>query len=144
MRKLTKKWKDVTFDDESWGGVEPEYQELVYGGDAKWKRRNWAFRRAAGLYFVGLVHFLALLIVSGYALLLFESNPRRSSLNNMLSNSLVPAGGGGFPWLSRISPILNNALHNTEVIVLPILGFRAFAQDDGKGSAIDKAIDKHM
>lgn len=122
---------------------------------------------AAGLYFVGLFNFLALLVASGY-ILLFETNQQLkryavkalcivvgfallsqvislgSYLSNILSNAFVWPDLVSFSWLNRIVSILTGALRIVEVIVLLFLGFKALVHGDVKVSGIDDTIDKHL
>lgn len=123
---------------------------------------------AAGMYFLGLVSFLGLLIVGGYVLL-FENNEwlKRCAIKAVsiviafallsyviaLGNDLFSVLNGILSWFDvkvvlswplRLNTIANGILHGLQILVLVILGFKALVQGDMKVVAIDKTINKHM
>lgn len=123
---------------------------------------------AAGLYLIGLISFMALLLACGYVLL-FESNAwlKRCAVKALcivvgfallsqvvsLGNSIISILNGLFFWVdaaifytwpSRIIGMVNTILHALEILFLVVLGLKALVQGDVKVAAIDKTIDKHM
>lgn len=122
----------------------------------------------AAMYFLGLINFLALLLVVGYVLL-FESDEwlKKTAIKAAaiviafallsmiisLGNDIFAVINGILSWYSpslhvswpmSLNTIAGGVLSGLEIIVLVVLGFKAFRQEDLKVSAIDKVIDKNM
>lgn len=122
----------------------------------------------AALYFIGLINFFGLIILSGYVLL-FETNEwlKRSAvkavaivvgfslvsivigfgndvfdvLNGVLSWFKVPSV---LAWPFNLDSIIVNAINALEKLILITLGFKAFSQSSISVGPIDKVINKNM
>jgi hypothetical protein len=122
----------------------------------------------AGLYFLGLLSFLGLIILSGYVLL-FETNEwlRITAVKAVavvigfalistiftFGNDIFNSINGFLSWIdvsTRLSWPINldtigiNLINALEKIVLIILGFKAFGQGSIKVGPIDKVVNKNM
>lgn len=123
---------------------------------------------AAGLYFLGLVSLLGLLVVGGYVLL-FEKNAwlKRCAVKAVaiviafallshlvgLGNDVIQILNGILSWFRvphmlswplSLNTIANAILHGLEFLILAFLGIKALIQGDVKVPGIDNAINKHM
>jgi len=122
----------------------------------------------AGLYFMGIVSIIPLVIMAGYVLMLEENEWLKkaavksvaivifftilSAIIGLVGNStsllqdIVGLFGGSFSvnWLSRILSILRTALTIIQTLLLLMLGFKALSQGNVKFGSVDKTINKHM
>lgn len=122
----------------------------------------------AALYFIGLINFFGLIILSGYVIL-FETNEwlKRSAvkavaivvgfslvsiviglgddvfdvLNGILSWFKVPSV---LAWPFNLDSIIVNAINALEKLILITLGFKAFSQSSISVGPIDKVVNKNM
>lgn len=116
---------------------------------------------AAGMYFLGMVSLLALVIVAGYVLLK-EDNAwlKRSAVKAtvvalvfallatiapLFANLLgIFSGFGVFMgWPLGLASLLNVVITLTQIIILGMLGFRALRQSEVRITKIDDMIDRH-
>ena len=122
----------------------------------------------AALYFTGLISFIPLVVMAGYALLFEENEWLKkaavkavavvvffailSSVVGLVSNSTaflndvvaLFKGTIDIVWINRILSICRTVISFVQVLFLLMLGFKALKQGTVKLGSVDKTISKHM
>lgn len=118
---------------------------------------------AAGMYFLGMVSLLALIVVAGYVLLkednawLKRSAVKASSIAIVFAllglisplltgviSSLITLSSSYSTWPLGLSTLFNTVINLTQFLIMGLLGLRSLRQSEVKINKIDDLIDRHI
>lgn len=118
---------------------------------------------AAGMYFLGMLSLLALIVVAGYVLLkednawLKRSAVKASSIAIVFAllglisplltgviSSLITLSSSYSTWPLGLSTLFNTVINLTQFLIMGLLGLRSLRQTEVKINKIDDLIDRHI
>ncbi|WP_037286687.1 hypothetical protein [Saccharibacillus sacchari] len=118
---------------------------------------------AAGMYFLGMVSLLALIVVAGYVLLkednawLKRSAVKASAIAIVFAllglisplltgviSSLITLSSSYSTWPLGLSTLFNTVINLTQFLIMGLLGLRSLRQTEVKINKIDDLIDRHI
>ncbi len=118
---------------------------------------------AAGMYFLGMVSVLAVVVVAGYVLLKEDDAWLKRSavkaavlaiafallgliaplLSGVIS-SFVTLSSSYTTWPLGLSTLFNTVINLTQFLIMGLLGLRSLRQTEVKINKIDDLIDRHV